>query len=78
MTSGAQTRGGWFIEVDWGFHGILVGSRVFWLPRWTMLEKVPDDVVSLCWPCLMAKPSHVGVDVDGLAYLLHHPMVHSC
>jgi hypothetical protein len=25
---------------------------------------------------LVAKPSHVGTNVDGLAYLLHHPMVY--
>jgi hypothetical protein len=25
---------------------------------------------------LAAKPSHVGVDVDGLAYLLHHSTVY--
>jgi hypothetical protein len=30
------------------------------------------------WLYLAAKPSHVGVNVDGLAYLLHCPMVHSC
>jgi hypothetical protein len=29
------------------------------------------------WLYLMAKPSHMGVDVDGLAYPLHHPTVHS-
>jgi hypothetical protein len=27
---------------------------------------------------LAAKPSHVEVDVDGLAYPLHRPMTHSC
>jgi hypothetical protein len=27
---------------------------------------------------LVAKPSHVGVDVDRLAYPLHRPTVHSC
>jgi hypothetical protein len=27
---------------------------------------------------LTAMPSPVGVDVDGLAYPLHWPMVHSC
>jgi hypothetical protein len=26
----------------------------------------------------MAKPSHVGADVDGLADALHQPTVHSC
>jgi hypothetical protein len=42
-----------------------------------MLEKVPGDVVSQCWPYLVAMSSHTGVDVDGLAYPLHRPMVHS-
>jgi hypothetical protein len=31
MTSGAQIREGWFVEVDWDFHGILLGSWVFFL-----------------------------------------------
>jgi hypothetical protein len=30
------------------------------------------------WLYLVAKSSHVGVDVDGLACPLHWPMVHSC
>jgi hypothetical protein len=30
------------------------------------------------WLYLMATPSHVGVNVDGLAYPLHRPTVHSC
>jgi hypothetical protein len=34
MTSGAQTREGWFIEVSWGLHGILLGSLVFFLALW--------------------------------------------
>jgi hypothetical protein len=41
-----------------------------------MLEKVLRDVASLCWLYLAAKPPHVGVDVDGLAYPLHHPMAY--
>jgi hypothetical protein len=32
MTSGSQTRDGQFIVVGWGFHGIHVNSRVFFLP----------------------------------------------
>jgi hypothetical protein len=32
MTNGAQTCDGRFVEVGWGFHGIPVGSRVFFLP----------------------------------------------
>jgi hypothetical protein len=31
MTSGAQTREDRFIEVGWGFHDVLLGSRVFFL-----------------------------------------------
>jgi hypothetical protein len=31
MTSGAQTRESWFVEVNWGFHGVLLGSLVFFL-----------------------------------------------
>jgi hypothetical protein len=31
----------------------------------------------MAWLYLIAKPANVGVDMDGLAYLLHHPMVHS-
>jgi hypothetical protein len=27
------------------------------------------------WPYFTAKPSHMRVDVDGLAYPLHHPIV---
>jgi hypothetical protein len=34
MTSGTHTREGWFVEVGWGFHGVLLGSQVFFLaPR---------------------------------------------
>jgi hypothetical protein len=39
-----------------------------------MLEKIPRDVALWCWPCLVTKLSHMGVDVDGLPYPLHHPM----
>jgi hypothetical protein len=39
-----------------------------------MLEKVPRDIASRCWPYLVAKSSHVGVDVNGLACPLHRPM----
>jgi hypothetical protein len=65
MTSGAQTRERRLIEVDRGFHGILVGSRAFLLPRWMMFEKVPRDIASQCWPYFAAKLPHVRVDVDG-------------
>jgi hypothetical protein len=32
-----------------------------------MHEKVLGDVASQCWPYLVAKSSHTGLDVDGLA-----------
>jgi hypothetical protein len=32
----------------------------------------------MVWIYLVAKPSHMGVDVDGLGCPLHCPMVHSC
>jgi hypothetical protein len=35
---------------------------------------VPRDVASWHWLYLAAKLSHVGVDVDGLACPLHHPI----
>jgi hypothetical protein len=63
-------------KVGQGFPGVL-GSLVFLALRWTMLEKVLMDVTSWCWLYLAAKPSHVGADVDGLAYPLHHPMSYS-
>jgi hypothetical protein len=29
MTSGDQTREGRFVEVGWGFYGVVLGSRAF-------------------------------------------------
>jgi hypothetical protein len=43
-----------------------------------MLEKVPGDVTLRCWPYLVAKSFHAGVDVDELACPLHHPMAYNC
>jgi hypothetical protein len=40
-----------------------------------MLEKVPADVALRCWPYMVAKSSHTGADVDGLAYPLHHSTI---
>jgi hypothetical protein len=40
-----------------------------------MLEMVLGDVISLWRLYLVAKPSHMGIDVDGLACLLHHPTI---
>jgi hypothetical protein len=67
MTSMAHTSEGQFVDVGCGFHGVLVSSRVFLQSRWMMLEKVLGDVASRCWCVLVAKSSHTGVDVDGLA-----------
>jgi hypothetical protein len=39
-----------------------------------MLEKALEDFATRCWPDLVAKSFHAGVDVDGLAYPLYHPM----
>jgi hypothetical protein len=60
MTSGAQTRQGQFEEVSWGFHGILVGSRVFLPSRWMMLEKVLGVGVVRSWFYLADKASPRG------------------
>jgi hypothetical protein len=38
-----------------------------------MLEKALRDVTLWCWFYMAAKPSHIGVDVDGLACPLHRP-----
>jgi hypothetical protein len=39
---------------------------------------VVGDVASRHWFYLAAKPSYMGVDVDGLAYPLHCPTTRSC
>jgi hypothetical protein len=41
------------------------------------LEKIPRGIALWCWPYLVAKCSHAGVDVDGLACPLHRPMNYS-
>jgi hypothetical protein len=46
MTSRAQTREGRFIEVDWSFHGILLGSRAFWTLSSTMSGMILGEVAS--------------------------------
>jgi hypothetical protein len=38
-----------------------------------MLEKFPGDIASWCWLYFVAKSSHVGADVDGVACPLHRP-----
>jgi hypothetical protein len=42
-----------------------------------MLEKVLGGIASWHWPFLAAKPSHVRIDVDVLAYPLNRTMIHS-
>jgi hypothetical protein len=74
MAKGARTIEGRFIEVTWGFHSVIVGSKVSLPLRWMMLEKIPRDIASWCWPCVVTKLSHMGVDVDGLACPLHRTM----
>jgi hypothetical protein len=56
------------------FSGIILGSRVLLALSWMTLKKVPGDIASWHQLYLAAKPPHVGVDVDGLAYPVHHPM----
>jgi hypothetical protein len=75
MASGASYRGGRFIEAGQGFLGVLLGSQVL---RWMVPEMVLRDIASRRWLYLAAKPSLVGVDMDGLACPLHHPTVCSC
>jgi hypothetical protein len=58
--------------------GILLGSWVFLVLRWTTLKKVPRVGAVRCWFYLAAKPSHVGVIVDRLAYPLHRPNSYGC
>jgi hypothetical protein len=70
MASGAPDKVCQFVEVGGCFPGILLGSRAL---RWIMPRTVFGDVVMLHWLYLAAKPSHVGVDVDRLAYPLHCP-----
>jgi hypothetical protein len=74
MTTRVKTREDRFIEVGWGFHGVLLGSRMFWALMWMMLEKVLGVGAVRRWFYLATKPSHVGVDVNGLACLLHCSM----
>jgi hypothetical protein len=38
-----------------------------------MLEKIPRDVALWCWPCLVTKLSHMGVNVDGLPCTILRP-----
>jgi hypothetical protein len=57
-----------------GPPGILLDSQGFLALRWTMPRMVLRDIASWHLLYLVAKPSHMGVDVDGLANPLHHPV----
>jgi hypothetical protein len=58
MTSGPQTREGQFIDVGWGFHGVLLGSQVFWALRWTMPETSLREVASQSgFTCRLSLPT---------------------
>jgi hypothetical protein len=57
MAREAPSRGDHFVEVSWGFHGLLACSGVFLMPRWTTLEKVLGVAALWGWPCLVAKSS---------------------
>jgi hypothetical protein len=70
MASGALDKVRRFVEVGGCFPDILLGSREL---RWTMPGTVLGDAIMLHQRYLAAKPSHVGVDVDRLACLLHRP-----
>jgi hypothetical protein len=65
MTSGAPDKVRQFIEVGGGFPGVPLGSQVL---RWMMPEMILGDIIVLHRLYLNAKPSHLEVDVDGLAY----------
>jgi hypothetical protein len=73
MASGASSSEGQFVGVSWGFHGILVCSRVFLELRWKMFERILEVGGVRNWPYLAAKPSQVGVHVEGTSCLLCHP-----
>jgi hypothetical protein len=63
-------RSGW-IEFPWRSSRLL-GTEV---------DDVWDGSWRHCFTTLLylaAKPAHMGVDVEGLAYLLHHPIACDC
>jgi hypothetical protein len=72
MVSGAPYREGRFIQAGQGFPSVLLSSKVL---RWMMPGMVVGDIAKQRRLYLVSKTSHVGVDVDGLAYPLYHPMV---
>jgi hypothetical protein len=61
-----------------GFHGVLIDYREFSTLRQVMLEKVLRVGGVRSCPYLVAKPSRVGVNVDGISCPLHHPITYGC
>jgi hypothetical protein len=52
--SGAPDSEHRFIEVEWGFPGVLLGSRAL---RWMMLRSVLGDIAMLGFTCLLSHPT---------------------
>jgi hypothetical protein len=73
MAREAPSRGGRFIGVGWGFHDLLIYSRVFLALRGIVVDKVLGVSVVSSGPFLVTKPPQVGVDVDGISCPLHCP-----
>jgi hypothetical protein len=84
MASGAPDQEGQIVEVGQGFldssslPGILLGSQAFLVLRWTTPKMVLEDVVVWHRLYLAAKPSYMGVDVDGLSCSLRCPTAYGC
>jgi hypothetical protein len=81
MTSGIQTTEGRFMA-----YPLSEWLGLVWRSSWLLdvLGAEVDDTQDESWRgCFMkrlylpAKPSHIGIDVDGLAYPLHRPMARS-
>jgi hypothetical protein len=58
MTSGGHTREDQFIEVGWGFHGVLLGSWAFWALRWMTPGASLGEVASRgAFTCRLSLPT---------------------
>jgi hypothetical protein len=75
MASGASDWESRFIEVGQSFLDVLLDPRAL---RWMMPEMILREVVMWRQLYLAAKPSDVGVHVDGLAYPLHRRIACGC
>jgi hypothetical protein len=71
MATGGPDQEGQFIEVGQGILSVLPGIRML---RLTVPRTALGDIASWHQLYLAAKPLQVGLDVDGLAFLLHCPM----